>query len=191
LIALADAQRLPSEASALANGFIGWVETETGDVAEGLARMGKSIGGWQEFWGAWCFPLDAAYALAVARTGDTATALQIVDAASEIGGDTGGHWWDAEFHRVRGNIQLLDGTSSINAALVSFQNAIHAAKERKAQLFEMRAATDLARLYSHGGDSKRALETVGPIVRTITEGQDLPDFLAAKAVLESSSKMQN
>jgi len=56
LIELTDAQRLPPEARALANGFIGWVETETGDEAKGLALMGKSIGGWQAFWGAWCFP---------------------------------------------------------------------------------------------------------------------------------------
>lgn len=184
LIELTDAQRLPPEARALANGFIGWVETETGDEAEGLALMGKSIGGWQAFWGAWCFPLDAAYALALARKGDIDAALQIVDGASEVGGTTGGHWWDAEFHRVRGNILLLSDAANLGAAEASFSNALKAAKDRRALFFEMRAATDLARLRLEQGEAQAARELLVPVLNSLSEGRALPDFLNASKLLD-------
>jgi len=184
LIELADAQRVPLEARDLANGFLGWVETETGAEAEGLARMGKSISGWQAFWGAWCFPLDATYALAVARKGDTASAMKIIDDASEIGGDTGGHWWNAEFHRVRGNILWMTDASNQSAVVASFESAIEAARERQAKLFELRACTDLARFHYDCGDVRSAHGLVTPLLGQVAEGQDLPDFLAAKALLE-------
>ncbi|MEM7067448.1 MAG: adenylate/guanylate cyclase domain-containing protein [Pseudomonadota bacterium] len=184
LIELADAKRLPSEIRALANGFIGWSEIEAGSKEEGLALMADSISGWQEFWGAWCFPLDATFALALAQNGNPDAALKIVDSASEIGGNTGGHWWDAEFHRVRGNILLSTNISDEGAIQASFQNAIKAAQDRNALLFEMRAATDLAELNFKNGDQCAAHGLLAPLLDKISEGRDLPDFIRAAKVLD-------
>lgn len=184
LIELTDAQRLPPEARDLANGFVGWVETETGFDTEGLSRMERSIAGWQGFWGAWCFPLDAAFALALAQKGNAEAALQIVENASEMGGNTGGHWWDAEFHRVRGNILLCKNAGDHQTAKECFERAKAAAQARQALLFETRAAVDLASLHLQFGDFRAARSHLEPTLIKVSEGKDLPDFLRAKAVLD-------
>ncbi len=184
LIALTDAGRLPPEARDLASGFVGWVETETGSETEGLARMESSISGWQGFWGAWCFPLDAAFALALAQKGNAEAALQIIETASETGGNTGGHWWDAEFNRIRGNILLCKNASEHRAAEECFERAKAAAQARQARLFELRAAVDLAKLRLQSGDLQAARDHLEPILTKFSEGRDLPDFLRAREILD-------
>ena len=110
--------------------------------------------------------------------------MQIVDGASEVGGTTGGHWWDAEFHRVRGNILLLSDAANLGAAEASFSNALKAAKDRQALFFEMRAATDLARLRLEQGEAQAARELLVPVLSSLSEGRALPNFLNASKLLD-------
>ena len=183
LIELTDANRLPSEARALANGFLGWVQTETGEVASGLSLMKASVSDWQAFWGAWCFPLDAAYAAALTDQGECEAALGILDAATEVGGSTGGHWWDAEFLRVRGKALLGLQSSDTSEVRTSLDAALAAARKREARLFELRAATDLANLILDEGDASAAKVLLEPVVQSMPQGHDLLDIIVAHKTL--------
>jgi predicted ATPase len=183
LIELTDANRLPSEARALANGFLGWVQTETGEVASGLSLMKASVSDWQAFWGAWCFPLDAAYAAALTDQGECEAALGLLDAATEVGGSTGGHWWDAEFLRVRGKALLGLQSSDTSEVRTSLDAALAAARKREARLFELRAATDLANLILDEGDASAAKVLLEPVVQSMPQGHDLLDIIVAHKTL--------
>ncbi len=184
LIALADAGRLPPQARALANGFLGWVETETGNATEGLASMKSSVADWQRFWGAWAFPLDTAYAFALAQQGHPDEALRIIDASIEAGGDSGGNWWDAEFLRVRGNTLLVRNPQDHAEARTFLTDACNLAQSKNSRLFQLRAACDLAHVYLDSGDAVAAHDLLTPVLAWFTEGHELPDYTDAMAELE-------
>ncbi|MFC3616574.1 ATP-binding protein [Lutimaribacter marinistellae] len=185
LIGLAEAKRVPPEASALANGFIGWVEVRTGATDDGIARMRASIDDWQGFWGAWCFPLDAGYAEALADTGDLGTAWSIVDRAAELGGSSGGHWWDAEFLRIRGKICAMGADPDRDRSRRYLENAIAAAHNKKGKLFELRAANDLASMYLKNGEIDAARALLAEAVADIQMQTSFPDFERAMQLLEA------
>ena len=174
------------KASALASGFNGWAQIRNGNITDGLALMRASMPDWQGFWGAWCFPLDAAFAAALADQGECNEAYSIVQVAADVGGSTGGHWWDAEFLRVRGNIMLKRSPSDKDQARASFTEALSAARKREARLFELRAASDLASLCLEEGHADAALDLLEPVVQGITEGYGLPDFVHAQTTLDRS-----
>ncbi len=190
LIELTEAGRLPSQAKALATGFLGWVQTETGNEAEGLSNMQSSVADWQSFWGAWCFPLDAAFALVLARQGHADEALEFIDTSRQAGGSTGGTWWEAEFLRVRGDTLLLRNPEDHDGVRESLTEALDVARTRNARLLELRAAHDLARLYEQGGDYSAAHDVLAPVVAWFAEGHDLPDYVNAKIELDRMNLRQ-
>jgi predicted ATPase len=58
------------------------------------------------------------------------------------------------------------------------------AREQRAQLWELRAATSLARLWRDQGKRNEARDLLAPIYGWFTEGFDTPDLKEAKALLE-------
>lgn len=184
LAGLAASGRLPMEAGSLATGFHGWADAENGRPGEGLEKMRASVADWQAFWGAWCFPLDAAYVAVLAAQGHAEEALEIIDAAVAAVGETGGHWWDAEFHRVRGNAILLQDPADLAAAQVCFTTAIETARSKNARFLELRAARDLSQLIQAQGDLQRASDVLKPVVEGFTEGFSTPDWQQARALLD-------
>ena len=145
--------------------------------------MKASVSDWQAFWGAWCFPLDAAYAAALTDQGECEAALGLLDAATEVGGSTGGHWWDAEFLRVRGKALLGLQSSDTSEVRTSLDAALAAARKREARLFELRAATDLANLILDEGDASAAKVLLEPVVQSMPQGHDLLDIIVAHKTL--------
>jgi class 3 adenylate cyclase/tetratricopeptide (TPR) repeat protein len=184
LIELTEVGRLPSQAKALATGFLGWVQTETGNAAEGLSNMQSSVADWQSFWGAWCFPLDAAFAMLLARQGHADEALEFIDTSKEAGGSTGGTWWEAEFLRVRGETLILRNPADHDGARACLAEALDVAQSRNARLLELRAAHDLAQICEQIGDYSVAHDVLAPVLTWFTEGHDLPDYINAKALME-------
>jgi tetratricopeptide (TPR) repeat protein len=92
------------------------------------------------------------------------------------------HSTATEMHRLRG--ELLIAVGDPMAAEVSFRQAIAVAGRKKAKLWELRAATSLARLWRDQGKRNEARELLAPVCGWLTEGFDTRDLKEAKALLE-------
>jgi predicted ATPase len=91
-------------------------------------------------------------------------------------------WWDAEVHRLRGELLLMHGAdaSDVEAALL---RAIEIARAQQARSLELRATMSLARLWiaqNRPDDARRRLRDV---YTWFTEGFDTPDLQAARLLL--------
>jgi predicted ATPase len=91
-------------------------------------------------------------------------------------------WALAETLRLRGD--LLAQTGDRIAAEASFHASIALARRQSAKLFELRAATSLARLWRGQGRTVDAHDLLVPIFSWFTEGFDAPDLAEAKALLD-------
>jgi class 3 adenylate cyclase len=112
--------------------------------------------------------------------GDGEGALVLLERAAELTSVTGERWCEAEILRLKARF----GARNDDEAVASLEAALAAAKEQGAKLWWLRAATDLARLQRDAGRSEAASAVLGPIYRWFSEGLELPDLVAAKAVLD-------
>ena len=65
-----------------------------------------------------------------------------------------------------------------------FEKALDVARNQQARTLELRAATNLARLWIGRGQRTKAHELLAPIYGWFTEGFDTVDLRAAKALLQ-------
>jgi hypothetical protein len=91
-------------------------------------------------------------------------------------------WWEAELHRLRGELQLASGAGDedVESAL---RRALEVARGQEARSLELRAATSLARLWHERGRAAQARQLLGAVYDWFTEGFDTPDLLAARDLL--------
>jgi predicted ATPase len=102
-------------------------------------------------------------------------AAQLIE-ATQIGSAESG------MYRRKGEIFLVLG--DLDAAETSFLRAIDIARRQKARLFELQAASALARLWRDQSRRVEARNLLAPIYHWFTEGFDAPDLKDAKALLE-------
>jgi predicted ATPase len=112
---------------------------------------------------------------------------------------TGERFWEAELHRLRGELLLIQGTGKGNArtaapelpimaeAETRFVRALDIARRQQAKSWELRAAMSLSRLWQHQGKHDAAQQLLAPIYGWFTEGFDTADLQEAKALLEALS----
>ncbi len=116
--------------------------------AEGLADMGSGLELLREQNPVLFVPLlKLALGQAEARAGDLGKAVATLDDALATSDRTGHRAFDAELHRVRGEILLNREPSRPAPAEEAFRTAITVAKEQGARSFGLLAALALAKLY--------------------------------------------
>ena len=125
----------------------GWATAASGAPADGLEDMRRGVELLREqnvllFDGL----LKIALAEAEARAGDPDRAVAILDEALATCDRTGYRAFEAELHRVRGEILLQRDPASLAPAEEAFQTAIAVAKQQATRSFELRAALSLAKL---------------------------------------------
>jgi predicted ATPase len=104
-------------------------------------------------------------------------ARQRVEATAEA-------YWSAELHRTEGELRRAAGgaPSEIEAC---FRMALELSRAQGARMFELRAATGLARLYAGEGRRTQARDLIGPVYQWFTEGFDTADLKDARALLDA------
>jgi predicted ATPase len=117
--------------------------------------------------------------------GATEEALALLAEAGALARETGEHWSDAEIDRLIGIATLRRSAEAdvVEQAEYCFRRAIAAARERGARLFELRAATSLARHLAGQGRRPEASELLGRIYSWFAEGFDTADLKEARALL--------
>jgi hypothetical protein len=93
-------------------------------------------------------------------------------------------WWEAQVHRVAGEVALKSPAPNAAKAETHFERALAVARQQQAKSWELRAAMSLARLWRDQGKVREARELLAPVYGWFTEGFDTLDLKDAKALLE-------
>jgi DNA-binding SARP family transcriptional activator/predicted ATPase len=116
------------------------------------------------------------------KAGRADEGLASIDEALSEAGTHNERWWDAELHRLRGELLLMHGTdaSDVEAALL---RAIEIARSQQARSLELRAMMSLAQLWIAQNRSDDAKHRLGDVYTWFTEGFETPDLQAARLLL--------
>lgn len=123
-------------------------------------------------------------AIAHARLGQFDQARKCVRAALDDVANTKESWFEADAHRVAGEIELLSPERDVADAQVCFERALEVARGQNARSLELRAAMSLARLWSNQDKRFEAHDLLAPIYGWFTEGFDTRDLREAKGLLD-------
>jgi predicted ATPase len=110
--------------------------------------------------------------------------LLVIDEARTAVERIGARWFEPEVHRLHGELLLMADERSTADAETHFQRALTLAREQRAKLLELRAATSLARLWHDQGKRREAYDLLAPVYGWFTEGFGTPDLKDAKALLD-------
>ena len=127
--------------------------------------------------------LKIALAEAEARAGDPDRAVAILDEALATADRTGYRAFEAELHRVRGEILLKRDPANPAPAEEAFLTAIAVAKQQGTRSFELRAALSLAKLYQSTGRPADAHAVLAPALEGFAPTPEMPEIAEAQALL--------
>jgi predicted ATPase len=168
-----------------ANIMRGYVLARRGDTRAGLALARKGWADWtatgSRYHGTYYLGL---LAQACERADRTDEALDLVDRALETADSIGERWFEAELRRLQGEWLVAHRQGERQRAEACFHCAIAVAQRQSAKLFELGAATSLARLWRDEGKCVEARDLLTPIYGWFTEGFDTPVLQEAKALLD-------
>jgi predicted ATPase len=119
--------------------------------------------------------------------GQTAEGLEALAEALATVAQSAALWWEAELHRLRGELLLQHSVASPEEAENCFQRALDVARRQQAKSLELRAAMSLSRLWQGQGKRDESRQLLAPIYGWFTEGFDTADLKEAKALLEELS----
>jgi len=167
----------------------GYVLAGRGETTPGLALARK---GWAD-WTATGSRYHATYYLALLaqtceRAGQVDEALDLVDTALKMADGMGERWFEAELHRVQGEWLDVHRRDAQRQAEACFHRALTVAREQHARLWELRAATSLARYWEQQGKRTDALDLLTPVQSRFPEGLNTPDATDAKTLLDDICK---
>jgi len=154
-----------------------------GAIDEAIARIREGAANWARLGRTFLLPYGFGFlAEGLARHGDPVAALAALREGLELAGATGEHFWDAELHRVTGNVLFAE--NSLDEGQASLQQALRIAQAQQAKSLELRAARDLAWLWGEQGRRAEARDLLAPVYDWFTEGFDTADLKDAKALLD-------
>ncbi len=93
--------------------------------------------------------------------------------------------WEAEVHRVAGEIALSSADRDVGKAEAHFRRALAVARKQQAKSWELRAAMSMARLWRDRGRRDEARDLLAPVYGWFTEGFDTLDLKEAKTLLDA------
>jgi len=141
----------------------GWARLDLGDVERGLDEIHQSIVA-LEATGALTWVEFARYLLAqaLARAGQAQEALDLIDTSLDRVRGTGGRWYEAELHRLRGDVLLKSG-GSVDDVDACYRTAIEISARQRAKLWQLRASIALASLWCAHGKIAAARSLLAPL----------------------------
>ena len=162
----------------------GWTEVELGDPERGLVEIRHSTSA-LEATGAATWVQFARYLLAqaLAKTGQSDDAAQIVERTLQALDETNGRWIEPELHRLRGDLLCRHSPATAEAA---YEAAIKVAERQGARLWQLRAANALAVLWQAQGNRAQAQTRLASICNTFGPKIAGTDLERAKALLTAS-----
>ena len=96
--------------------------------------------------------------------------------------------WEAEIHRLKGELLLKKDAGSSAEARSCFERAIEIAGKQSSKSLELRATTSLARLLEREGRRPEARTMLAEVYNWFTEGFDTSDLKEAKALIDELNR---
>jgi hypothetical protein len=135
----------------------GCIQTLTGKASDAIAMIPSGIAAWQSSGSIVFVPWYVAHmARAHAELGRFDEAWRHMAEPLTAIETTGETWCESDIRRIAGEIALLAPESDISKAETHFERALAIAREQQAKSWELRAATNLARLWRDRGERARA-----------------------------------
>jgi predicted ATPase len=168
--------------------FRGAVLAAQGQGEEGIALMRQGLAAMRAQGTvlgipAWLAELATAYG----QVGQVEEGLHLLAEALAVVDTTGERQWEAELHRLHGELLLRQVVPEAQAAEACFQQALAVARQQQARSWELRAAMSLSRLWQQQGKRDEAHALLAPIYGRFSEGFDTADLREAKALLAELS----
>jgi predicted ATPase len=156
-----------------------------GQGEEGMAQMSQGLTAWQAT-GAKVFESFYLVLLAEAygQAGQAEAGLAVLAEAFSVRDKTGERFWEAELHRLKGELLLSLSADNQAEAEGCLHQALAVARRQQAKSLELRAATSLSRLWQQQGKRTEAHQLLAEIYGWFTEGFDTADLQDAQALLE-------
>jgi DNA-binding winged helix-turn-helix (wHTH) protein/tetratricopeptide (TPR) repeat protein len=129
--------------------FLGWCDVSDGQFDRGLDAVRGALA---DYAASGQRISTTSYSLMLVEAhlarGDTASAIRALDDTLAFAAESGESIYEHEIHRLRGEclVRHAAGRATIRAAVGCFERAMAIASERKALLYELRAATSLHRV---------------------------------------------
>jgi predicted ATPase len=121
-------------------------------------------------------------AAAHASLGQPEVGLALLDDAIQTAETTNERFFEAELHRLRGQMLLTLGRRG--EAEAGLRRALTIAQQQQARWWELRAATSLAKHWHEEGKYLEAYSLLQPVYSWFVEGFDTADLKDAKALLD-------
>ncbi len=177
----------------------GWALALQGQGEEGIAQLHQGLAAFRAAGAELDRPRSLTLLVeAYGKRGQIEEGLTILAEALATAHNTGERWWEAELHRLQGELLLqsnvqgpmsnvekmaLGTHSPAREAESCFQQALAIARQQQAKSLELRAATSLSRLWQQQGKRAEARELLTSIYGWFTEGFDTADLQEAKGLL--------
>jgi class 3 adenylate cyclase/predicted ATPase len=166
----------------------GWADAQKGEATTGIARIRDGLAASEATGRRGATPLFLTLlAEAQALAGKIEEGLATLDDALAQAAASGERGWNAEIHRLCGELTARLPYPDPAKAEESFRTALAIAREQGTRGYELRAATSLARLWGKQGRRGEARELLAPVYDSFTEGFDTPDLKDAKALFDALS----
>jgi tetratricopeptide (TPR) repeat protein len=113
---------------------------------------------------------------------ESAAALELIDHGLAIVSHNSERFFESELYRLKARALLMHGAPDAEAESLLDQ-ALRTARSQQARSLELRAATDLARLWMNQGKRVEARDILSSIYGRFTEGFETRDLKHAKDLL--------
>jgi hypothetical protein len=138
--------------------------------------------------------LLTAYAESCLDVGKSEEGFRAVDEALDLACDTGIHAFDAELHRLRGELLLRQASANRTAypyaeVEACLEQSIKISRQQKSPIYELRATIDLAKLLLKQNQGSEAYRRLRESYQSIHGIQNIPDVWNARALLEELSSV--
>jgi predicted ATPase len=164
----------------------GWAQAQQGQAKEGIEQIDQGLRAYRATGAEIRRPYFLALlAEAYGMMGQPEAGLTVLTEALALVDTTGECWYEAEIHRLRGELLLQQSEDNQAEAENCFQQAIVIAQNQEAKSLELRAATSMARLWQQQGKRQEAHDLLAPVYHWFTEGFDTLDLKDAKALLDA------
>lgn len=166
----------------------GWALVAQGHAEEGIVQLREGLAAYR----ATGAELERSHwvgllAEASANIGQPEEGLRVVTEALTEVEQTGIRYYEAELHRLRGELLLTPVVADEREAEACFRRAIDIASQQQAKSLELRATMSLSRLWQRHRKQGPARQLLAEIYGWFTEGYDTADLVDAKTLLDELS----